>query len=136
MTEHFTKNTVSASFYCSKCSKHTQHRIDGGRKGPCLECLGKLERDHTEMTEAQLRICRQHLRQDVCPICGRPKERDQCFCRACYFALPEAMRAGLWIRRLDPQSLLEWSAKYTAAKDYLRRNGHDDLSGNLFEAMT
>ena len=39
MTEHFTRNTVSAEFFCSKCGKSTQHRIDGGRKGPCLVCM-------------------------------------------------------------------------------------------------
>ena len=46
MTEHFTRNTVSAAFYCSKCGKQTQHRIDDGRKGPCLDCIAKLEARH------------------------------------------------------------------------------------------
>lgn len=44
MTEHFTRNTVSAEFYCSWCGKRTQHRIDGVRKGPCLECVEKVEK--------------------------------------------------------------------------------------------
>ena len=44
MTQHFTRSTVSAAFYCSKCAKVTQHRIDDGRKGPCLECISKLEK--------------------------------------------------------------------------------------------
>jgi hypothetical protein len=43
MTEHFPRNTVSASFWCPKCKRQTQHRIDGGRKSVCLECLAKLE---------------------------------------------------------------------------------------------
>jgi hypothetical protein len=48
MTEHFTKSTVSAAFYCGKCGKTTQHRIDhfgdqAGRKGPCLECLKRYD---------------------------------------------------------------------------------------------
>lgn len=42
MTQHFTKNTVSAAFHCGKCGKATQHRVDGGRKGPCLECIARL----------------------------------------------------------------------------------------------
>lgn len=42
MTQHFTRNTVSAEFWCSKCSKFTQHRIDNGRKGPCLICIERL----------------------------------------------------------------------------------------------
>jgi uncharacterized paraquat-inducible protein A len=48
MTEHFTRNTVSASLWCPKCQKFTQHSIDhgkegGGRKGVCQECVAKLE---------------------------------------------------------------------------------------------
>jgi hypothetical protein len=43
MTQHFTKSTVSAAFYCGKCEKFTQHRIDSGRKGPCLECIKRYD---------------------------------------------------------------------------------------------
>lgn len=39
MTQHFTKNTISVSFFCTRCNCYTQHRIDSGRKGPCLKCL-------------------------------------------------------------------------------------------------
>jgi hypothetical protein len=46
MTEHYTRNTVSAESYCPKCGRMTQHRIDGVRKGPCLECIIKLEAQH------------------------------------------------------------------------------------------
>ena len=42
MTEHYSKFTVSASEFCKKCNKYTTHRVDGGRKGPCLECVEKL----------------------------------------------------------------------------------------------
>ena len=55
MTEHFTRNTVSAEFYCSKCGKRTQHRIDGVRKGPCIPCTEKLEARH----QAELRRVKQ-----------------------------------------------------------------------------
>jgi len=48
MTQHFTSRTVSASFYCKKCEKVTQHRIDSNRKGPCLECIAKLEEKHAQ----------------------------------------------------------------------------------------
>jgi hypothetical protein len=48
VTEHFTRVTVSAAFYCSKCGKTTQHRIDDGRKGPCLVCIARLEAEHDE----------------------------------------------------------------------------------------
>jgi hypothetical protein len=43
MTQHFTRNTVSAPFYCSKCGKQTSHRIDSGRKGPCLDCMARYD---------------------------------------------------------------------------------------------
>ena len=39
MSEHFTKNTLEITAYCARCAKQTQHRVDGGRKGPCLDCL-------------------------------------------------------------------------------------------------
>ena len=39
MTQHYPRNTVSASEWCAKCGKNTQHRIDDRRVGPCLECL-------------------------------------------------------------------------------------------------
>jgi DNA-directed RNA polymerase subunit RPC12/RpoP len=41
MPEHFTRNTVSASYWCSKCGKPTMHRVDGVKRGPCLDCLTK-----------------------------------------------------------------------------------------------
>jgi hypothetical protein len=49
MTQHFTRNTVSAALYCAKCKKETQHRIDGVRKGPCLECIARLESQHNQV---------------------------------------------------------------------------------------
>jgi len=42
MPEHFTKSTVEASVWCASCGKPTSHRIDDGRRGPCLVCLDKL----------------------------------------------------------------------------------------------
>ena len=37
MTEHYTSNTEQATSYCKKCQHFTQHRVDSGRIGPCLE---------------------------------------------------------------------------------------------------
>jgi ribosomal protein L44E len=48
MTQHYTLRTVSAAHYCGKCGKTTQHRIDKGRKGPCLSCIARLNRDKLE----------------------------------------------------------------------------------------
>jgi hypothetical protein len=43
MPHHFTKTTVEASFWCNPCGRDTMHRVDDGRRGPCLVCLEKLE---------------------------------------------------------------------------------------------
>lgn len=48
MTQHFTSNTVSVSAWCNKCRANTQHRVEGHRKGPCLRCIAKLEKDHQQ----------------------------------------------------------------------------------------
>lgn len=46
MTQHYTKNTLSAAKWCGKCGKTTQHRVTGGRVGSCEECMARLEREH------------------------------------------------------------------------------------------
>jgi hypothetical protein len=33
---HYTKATVSAQVWCNVCGRETEHRIDNGRRGPCL----------------------------------------------------------------------------------------------------
>jgi len=38
MPVHYTKNTLECTVWCAKCRRMTQHRVDGGRQGPCLEC--------------------------------------------------------------------------------------------------
>lgn len=53
MSEHYTRNTVSASAWCSKCAKQTPHRIDDRRKGPCLVCIAKLEIEHANAPKKQ-----------------------------------------------------------------------------------
>jgi hypothetical protein len=37
MPEHYTRNTLECTAWCAKCQKMTQYRVDGGRRGPCLE---------------------------------------------------------------------------------------------------
>jgi len=46
--KHFTRNTVSAEAWCAKCKKHTQHRVDGVKLGPCLKCIARLEKEIAE----------------------------------------------------------------------------------------
>lgn len=42
MPEHFTKSTIEASYWCARHGKETRHRIDNGRRGPCLLCIAEL----------------------------------------------------------------------------------------------
>jgi hypothetical protein len=46
MPQHYTKSTVQATVWCNPCGKLTPHRVDDGRRGPCLECIAKLEALH------------------------------------------------------------------------------------------
>lgn len=41
--EHYTRNTEEATCWCNPCNAMTQHRIDDGRRGPCLDCMRKRE---------------------------------------------------------------------------------------------
>lgn len=43
MPEHYTRNTLECTAYCRRCGKDTQHRVDSGRRGPCLACIRKRE---------------------------------------------------------------------------------------------
>jgi hypothetical protein len=38
MTQHYTRNTVSASAWCNKCGKQTQHTVSDRRLGYCIPC--------------------------------------------------------------------------------------------------
>lgn len=54
MPHHFTKNTVSATFWCSKCGKPTVHYVLDGRRGGCHVCIAKreAEKDAREVAPA------------------------------------------------------------------------------------
>lgn len=45
MSHHFSKNTVEATFWCLKCHAATRHKVLGGRRGPCIDCLEKLDKE-------------------------------------------------------------------------------------------
>lgn len=40
MSEHYTRNTITATAFCKKCRGFTVHRVGTGRLGPCLTCVG------------------------------------------------------------------------------------------------
>lgn len=66
MGQHFTKNTLETTAYCGRCKKDTQHRVDGGRKGPCLSCIARLEAGGPQLSKKQERSRRdaEHERQN------------------------------------------------------------------------
>lgn len=37
MVEHYTRNTETVTAWCLKCKRNTEHRVDGGRRGPCID---------------------------------------------------------------------------------------------------
>ena len=43
MPEHYTRSTLEATVWCNRCGAATQHRVDDGRRGPCLACMEKLD---------------------------------------------------------------------------------------------
>ena len=79
------------------------------------------------VTEAQYRVCLEHLRGVKCPTCDAPKFAYHCFDRRCYFALPEEMRQTLWLDRTTPDNLAKWVRAYLAAKAFLREMGRENI---------
>jgi ribosomal protein L44E len=37
MTQHYQRNTTEVMAFCPTCGRNTMHRVDSGRRGPCLE---------------------------------------------------------------------------------------------------
>jgi len=37
MAEHYTRNTIEATAWCNRCNRVTLHRVDGVKKGPCID---------------------------------------------------------------------------------------------------
>ena len=66
MPEHYTKNTLECTAWCNRCGKFTQHRVDGGRRGPCLDCIAQREVE----SEAE------HLRQEKAEEERKEQERQ------------------------------------------------------------
>ena len=55
MSEHYTRNTLECTAWCRVCQRNTQHRVDQGRKGPCLEHGPKVGPDGLSKAQRQLR---------------------------------------------------------------------------------
>ena len=58
MPEHWTRNTLEVTAYCNKCADFTQHRVDGGRRGPCIACIDRL------ILKSQVQRIRKGLEQE------------------------------------------------------------------------
>jgi hypothetical protein len=46
MSQHYTRNTVSASAYCRICERNTQHQVHDRRIGPCMACMDRAQMEH------------------------------------------------------------------------------------------
>jgi len=49
MPERYTRNTLECTAWCNKCRGMSQHRVDGGRRGPCIDAKHPVQ----ELTKAQ-----------------------------------------------------------------------------------
>ena len=56
MTEHYPKNCCEASAWCPKCQKRTQHRVDKGIVGPCLDCILKYDNRVFDLDELRKKL--------------------------------------------------------------------------------
>jgi len=45
MKEHYSKSTVAVQAWCKKCNRSTMHRVDSGRKGPCIDCMERVAKE-------------------------------------------------------------------------------------------
>jgi ribosomal protein L44E len=53
MHEHYPKATIEVSVWCNRCGKFTMHRVDDGRRGPCLDCMAEQEHESEMRKRAQ-----------------------------------------------------------------------------------
>jgi hypothetical protein len=63
MPEHFTRNTLECTAWCAKCQRFTQHRVDGGRQGPCIDPSHPVK----QFSQAQLARRKKEERQNRQP---------------------------------------------------------------------
>jgi hypothetical protein len=67
MSEHYTRNTLEVTAWCKPCSRNTQHRVDAGRLGPCLEHGPKVDANGLSKTQAKRRAkaAAEHQQQEL-----------------------------------------------------------------------
>jgi hypothetical protein len=91
MGEHYTLSTVSVTAFCRKCTRFTTHQVSGRRKGPCLECVARLEKEIAERKLHAVAGISGRISLDMsCTaeihdgqrfiICGRSAPVKFCFC--------------------------------------------------------
>ena len=64
MPEHFTRNTLECTAWCNVCQSWTQHRVDGGRRGPCLNSHAKVNEPGESKKQEAARIAREKQQQN------------------------------------------------------------------------
>ena len=50
------ENNTIASAWCPKCQKRTQHRVDKGLVGPCLDCILKYDNRVFDLDELRKKL--------------------------------------------------------------------------------
>jgi hypothetical protein len=89
--------------------------------GGSLESGGKETVTPFSKAESAIRLALiKVLRSAFCPVCGKPKAENQCFCRTCYFALPQPLR-NLLYTPIDTDG--EFEDHYMKAMRDLKRRG-------------
>lgn len=51
MSQHYTRNTVSAAGYCRECNRETQHQVHDRRIGPCIPCIDRRQMEYEQIEE-------------------------------------------------------------------------------------
>lgn len=127
-TDYEKSATLNTLLVCKKCyavrgeGRYLYGLVNG------QEAMTRERSVISQITRAQAVICYQQLRSERCGVCGGKKDSYYSFCRGCYFALPEEFRPGLWIKRTDPQSVLEFCERYFIAKQWLRRMRRSEVA--------
>jgi hypothetical protein len=78
------------------------------------------------MAESLLEEAKRILFSDTC-VCGKPKVKNQSFCRGCYFALPGRLRSELYKSFSDGYAEI-----WDEAREYIKNETDRMSAGRLF----
>lgn len=144
MPEHYTRNTETATAWCNKCQRMTTHRVDGVRRGPCLEHESPVKPPKKKKTESgnlfpiiALCFCASVAHAQAIPA-GRAPSQTRILADAAIgtatglgFKLP-SLNFGLTVeepinRRLEVQGAFKWSPD----RKYITNDGNEAQAGAM-----